>query len=107
MSEKSGHTKLVKPLRSGQMTIPIEFRRELGIDENTLLEVSVSDGGFHAFPVETRSASKGSPWLKELYDYFAPVRQEILDRGITEEEVNADIDAAIAEYREERQKRTQ
>ena len=36
-----------------------------------------------------------------LYEYFAPVREEILRRGISEEEVNADIDAAIAEVRAE------
>ena len=44
----------------------------------------------------------GSPWLKELYEYFAPVREEIIARGISEEEVNADIDAAIAEVHAKR-----
>jgi hypothetical protein len=48
---------------------------------------------------------KGSPWLRELYEYFAPVREEILARGITEQELNADIDAAIAEVRAEERAR--
>ena len=47
----------------------------------------------------TDAAEHGSPWLKELYDYFAPVRQEILERGVSEAELNADIDAAIAAVR--------
>ena len=38
-------------------------------------------------------------WLKELYDLFAPVRQEVLERGDTEEEVNGWIDEALAEVR--------
>ena len=50
---------------------------------------------------------KGSPWLRELYEYFAPVRDEILARGISEEEINADIDAAIAEVRAEQRARDQ
>jgi AbrB family looped-hinge helix DNA binding protein len=105
MIAKATSHKIVKPLRSGQITIPIEFRRALGIDENTLLDVSMSDGALHLHPLETQAKSAGSPWLKELYDYFAPVRQEIIDRGISEEEVNADIDAAFAEVRAERRNR--
>jgi len=44
---------------------------------------------------------KGSPWLKELYDYFAPVRQEAEERGYTDEEINQWIDEALAEVRAE------
>jgi hypothetical protein len=36
-----------------------------------------------------------------LYEYFAPVREEICRAGYTEEEVNADIDAALAAVRDE------
>ena len=39
-------------------------------------------------------------WFGELYALFAPVREEIIERGIGEEEVNVDIDAAIREVRE-------
>jgi bifunctional DNA-binding transcriptional regulator/antitoxin component of YhaV-PrlF toxin-antitoxin module len=81
------------------MTIPDEFRKELGIEENSLLRVTVAEGELRIKPVEVREATTGSPWLRELYEYFAPVRQEILDKGYTEEEVNADIDAAIREVR--------
>ena len=60
------------------------------------------DGELRLKPVRVANEPQGSPWLRELYEYFAPVRQEILDRGISEEEVNADIDAAIAAVRAER-----
>ena len=46
--------------------------------------------------------STGSPWLKELYDLFAPVRQAFAESGMTEDEINAEIDAALREYRAER-----
>jgi bifunctional DNA-binding transcriptional regulator/antitoxin component of YhaV-PrlF toxin-antitoxin module len=95
-------TKIIRTLRSGQITIPAAFRRELGIDEQSLLRMTLVDGELRITPVEVNAELKGSPWLKELYDYFAPVRQEVLDRGISEEELNADIDAAIAEVRAER-----
>jgi AbrB family looped-hinge helix DNA binding protein len=95
------NTKLVRPLRGGQITIPAAFRKELGIDENTMLRVTVTDGELRMTPVRMEEATEGSPWLRELYEYFAPVREEIVRRGISEEEVNADIDAAIAAVRAE------
>jgi hypothetical protein len=45
------------------------------------------------------SASMPNDWFKDLYDYFAPVRAEIIARGIGEDEVNADIVAALQEVR--------
>ena len=98
-------TKLVRPLRGGQITIPAEFRRELNIDETTMLRVTLADSVLRIMPVKMDESSNGSPWLRELYEYFAPVREEILASGITEEELFADIDAAIAEVlrREARQ----
>lgn len=38
-------------------------------------------------------------WFKDLYDYYSPVRAEIAAQGIGEDEVNADIDAALQEVR--------
>ena len=99
-------SKLVRPLRGGQITIPAAFRKELGIDENTMLRVTLSDGELRMTPVRMEEPSQGSPWLRELYEYFAPVRAEILASGITQEELFADIDAAIEEVRaEQRAKR--
>ena len=103
-------SKVVRARKKGQITIPDEFRRELGIGEDSLLRVSVRDGELRIAPVEVReraeagtdAAEQGSPWLRDLYQYFAPVREEILRKGYTEEEVNAAIDEAIREVRAER-----
>ena len=43
------------------------------------------------------SEPAGSPWLKELYDLFAPVRQEAA--SYSEDEVNTAIDEAVQAVR--------
>ena len=95
-------TSIVRPLRDGKVAIPEGFRKELGIDDETMLRLTIVDGELRIAPVAVDDETKGSPWLRELYEYFAPVREEILRRGISEEEINADIDAAIAAVRAER-----
>jgi len=100
-------SKIVRSLRGGQVTIPAAFRRELGIADDTLLRMTLADGELRIKPVEVTEPTKGSPWLRELYEYFAPVREEILARGISEEELFADIDAAVAEVRAEQRAKGQ
>ena len=107
MSQSTQVTKIVRSLRGGQVTIPAAFRKELGIGDDSMLRMTLVDGELRIKPVQVTEAAKGSPWLRELYEYFAPVREEILRRGISEEEVNADIDAAIAEVRAEQRAKRQ
>ena len=91
---------------SDEIDIPDVFRKALGIDEATLLVLTAVDGELRIRPFHLNknpnSSEKGSPWLRELYEYFAPVREEILASGITQEELFADIDAAVAAVRAER-----
>jgi bifunctional DNA-binding transcriptional regulator/antitoxin component of YhaV-PrlF toxin-antitoxin module len=94
-------TKIVRSLRGGQVTIPAAFRKELGIGEETMLRMTLTEGELRIKPVEVSEPTKGSPGLRALYEYFAPVREEILARGISQEELHADIDAAIDEVRAE------
>ena len=73
-----------------------------------MLFLSIKDGELRIRPIRFNQnpSEKGSPGLRALYEYFAPVREEILASGITQEELFADIDAAIAEVRaEQRAKR--
>jgi bifunctional DNA-binding transcriptional regulator/antitoxin component of YhaV-PrlF toxin-antitoxin module len=105
MSQTEKLTKVVRSLRGGQITIPAEFRKRMGIDDETLLKLTLDGTELHVVPVRVAERDEGSDWLKKLYDYYAPVRAEILARGISEEEVNADIDAAIAEVRAEQRRR--
>lgn len=105
MTSTTTKSRLVRSLRSGQITIPAEFRRSLGIDENTMLRVTLVDGELSIRPVRVDEPGKGSQWLRELYEYFAPVREEIRAQGISQEELYADIDAAIEEVRAEERAR--
>jgi bifunctional DNA-binding transcriptional regulator/antitoxin component of YhaV-PrlF toxin-antitoxin module len=96
-------TKLIRPLRNGQITIPVEFRTKLDIDEHTLLQIELVGRELRIRPVELAKAGAGSSWARELYDLFAPVREEAAKYG--EKEVDADVDKAVAATR--RKKRAQ
>ncbi|MBV9454787.1 MAG: AbrB/MazE/SpoVT family DNA-binding domain-containing protein, partial [Rubrobacter sp.] len=86
MPQPKRMTRIIRPLRGGQITIPAEFRRELGITEESMLQVTLSEGALHLKPVHlTTERGEGSPSLKELYEYFAPAREEVLEKGYTEE----------------------
>jgi len=41
----------IKPLAKGQITIPISFRRELGIKENTLFQAELKKDGVFLKPI--------------------------------------------------------
>ncbi len=45
--------------------------------------------------VPPASEVTGSPWLAERYRRFAPVRQEVIEEGHTEEEIDAAIARAV------------
>lgn len=96
--------KIIKPLRSGQITIPVDFREQLGIDTDTILQMSLVQGELRIKPIQTVKTVTGSAWLKELYDYFAPARKEAAK--YTEEEINADIDRAVREVHQKHAKRS-
>lgn len=102
MSMTEQASTVVQVLRGGKIPIPAAFRKELGIDDESLVQIIIVAGELRIRPAHARDTEEGSPGLRALYEYFAPVREEILARGISEEEVNADIDAAIAASRAER-----
>jgi hypothetical protein len=79
------------------MTIPADFRRELGIDTDTMLQVTLDDGGLRITPLRTSRGEPRSAWLQELYEQFAPVREEA--RALSESEINEAIDAAVKAVR--------
>ena len=89
--------KLVKQLRHGQITIPKEFREALGLEETDLLSISLSEGKLEVEPVRVAPKVKGSPWAKELYELYGPVRESL--KGVPEEEINEAIDEAVKEVR--------
>ena len=90
-------TRIVRPLRSGQITIPASFREKLGITGDSLLQISLIQGELRIKPVRPTETAAGSPWLKELYERFAPVRHEA--ESYSEEEINTAIDQAVKAVR--------
>lgn len=92
-------SKIVKSLRGGQITIPIDLREKLGITDETLLQISLAGGELRIKPVVTTQTLSGSPWVKELYEYFGDVRREAKRKKYSEAEIDASIDQAIAAVR--------
>lgn len=90
-------TKIVRSLRNGQITIPSDFRQKLGIDTDSLLALSIESGELHIKPIKATQTVAGSPWLKDLYKAFAPVRKDASHH--TEQEINTAIDKAVKKVR--------
>lgn len=99
--------KLIRSLRSGQITIPADFREKLGITDETLFQISLAAGELRIKPVETTQTLSGSPWLSKLYEYFGDVRREAKRKKYSEAEINASIDGALAAVRAVREKHDQ
>jgi bifunctional DNA-binding transcriptional regulator/antitoxin component of YhaV-PrlF toxin-antitoxin module len=79
------------------VTIPAEFRRALGIEDDSLLHMSLEDGELRLRPVRLTGETPGSAWLRALYDEFSSVREEA--QSMSEEEVNEAIDRSVRAVR--------
>ena len=86
-------TQIIKPLRSGQITIPASFRQSLGISADSLLKITLEEGELHIRPVKVTDKPSDALWLKKLYDHFSRVRKEAKAYG--EKEINESLDQAI------------
>ena len=75
--------------------IPIKFREHLGIEEDSLLTVTMEDDVLRIRPVEFTDQLEGTLSLKRLYERFAPIRNEIDGQGLSEDEVNRTIDQSV------------
>ena len=82
-------SKVVRAWTKGQVTIPDEYRSDLGTGAHTLLRIGVEG-----------CELRGLPWLRELCEHFAPMRQEV-EKADTDE-INVWIDDALAAVRRER-----
>ncbi len=89
--------RVVKQLRHGQITIPKDLREAAGIEPDDLLSIDVVEGKLQVEPVRVSPKGKGSPWARELYELFAPVRKSL--EGRSEKEINDAIDEAVKAVR--------
>lgn len=89
-------TRIVRQLRGGQITIPADYRRMLGITDDSLLQMSAEAGELRIRPIRVTDQT-GSDWIKDLYNLFAPVREQTAKHS--EEAVNTAIDQAVQAVR--------
>ena len=97
MREREPMTRIVRPLRSGQITIPADFRKQLGITEDSVLQMILGEGELRIRPMRVTETAAGSPWMRELYELFAPVRDEAA--SMREEEIDEAVTRAVAASR--------
>ena len=95
--EVKNRTRVVRQLRGGQITIPAEFRKRLGITQDSLLQITLEEDELRLRPSPLTQTVNGSPWFKELYEAFAPVREEAAK--YSNEEINAAIEQAVDSVR--------
>lgn len=81
---------LVKVIRNGQITIPKDLRRVLGIEEGDLLEVTLTKGGMIIKPkaVVDRESAKG-----RFFQMVEEVRESVTDAD--PQEIEAAIEEAV------------
>ena len=90
-------TQIVRSLRGGQITIPAPFREELGIDADSLLQMTLIGSELRIRPVRVSDVPSDSAWLKHLYDHFSKVREKAKSYG--EKEINQAIDHSVKAVR--------
>jgi len=85
MPEDKPLTRVVRPLSKGQITLPIEFRRRLNIDADTLLRLTLKGGRIEIVPVQP------VPQEATLRDYT----QDEIERFLEEDRLAPDMAARV------------
>ncbi len=85
---------LVKVTRNGQITIPAEVRRELGIEEGDYMEVTMKDGVIVISPAQVVDRSQAYFWSKR---WQREEREADEDIGAGRVRVFDDVDSLIAD----------
>ncbi len=78
MPDSKPPTKLVRPLSKGQITLPIEFRRRLNIDEASILSVTLKGGHIEIVPL------RPTPQREPLREYS----QDEIERFLKEDRLD-------------------
>lgn len=94
----------IRVLPDGTVTLPPEVVHAAGFAEGETLSLQIERGALRLVPGKKSVPVLQKQPLRDLYNYFAPVREEVLESGISEEELFALIDEAIAASRRERSK---
>lgn len=93
-------------LEDGKVTIPEDLLEEWGVADGTPLRVQLHEGTLRLVPLDLEEEARRKHPFVALYEWFAPTREYVEAQGYTEEEIDADIDEAIAEVRASARNRT-
>lgn len=100
-------TTLVKIHRKGQMTIPSSFRTAMGLNEGSLVELSLKNGKTIMSPqitlnrdIVTGPTKNRKQAFRELSQVVAELRQEAKEKGIDKMPMS-EINRAVAWARRE------
>ncbi len=85
-------TKIVKPLSRGQITIPVEFRKKLGIDNNTILSLALKGKKIEITPVIVREVDE-----EELREYTDKEISQFLKDDKIDQETARTVKRLLAE----------
>jgi AbrB family looped-hinge helix DNA binding protein len=85
-------TKLVRPLSRGQITIPIEFRKKLGIDTNTILSLALRGNKIEITPAIVREVDE-----EELREYTEEEISQFLQDDKIDQETARTVKRLLAE----------
>jgi looped-hinge helix DNA binding domain, AbrB family len=85
-------TKLVRPLSRGQITIPIEFRKKLGIDANTILRLALRGNKIEIVPAMVREVGE-----EELREYTDKEISQFLQDDKIDQETARTVKRLLAE----------
>lgn len=88
-------------VEDGKITLPTDILVKLGFEEGSAVSLRLVEDAIQILPTAEAETSPGGNPIAEVYDWFAPTRAHVLAQGYSEDEINADIDAAIAEVRAE------
>ena len=79
MPKKTPGSRLVRVLPKGQITLPIDYRRRLGIDGDAILRATLTDRGIELVPLPSGDQTlPGREYSRQEIDRF--LREDRLDR---------------------------
>ena len=84
--------KIVKPLSRGQITIPIEFRKKLGINKNTILNIVLRGKKIEITPAIVREVGE-----EELGEYTDKEISQFLQDDKIDQETARTVKRLLAE----------
>ena len=92
----------IRVLPDGTVTLPADVVHAAGFAVGETLTLQIERGELRLLPAGQPAPALRKQPLRDLYEYFAPVREEVRESGISEDELNELIDEAIAASRRER-----